>query len=142
MENLPETRDPEIKFSQFAIENLLTSASWMKFIAIIGFISVGLLVIMGFGMLISGSPIRSPNPSALGGLGLFLYLLFAVATVFPSYYLFQAAGNLKQFAGSNDPLVLEKAFDLQKKYWRLIGIYMIIGFSISILSILGVAAFI
>ena len=108
---------------------LAETAKWGKFLAIVGFITVGLMVIAAIGMLIFGTALSSApgmeaTPFAAFGGGLFglFYLLFAAFYFFPSLYLYRFSDRTKRALATNDTPVLTNALGNLKSLYKFIGI--------------------
>jgi hypothetical protein len=135
-----ESKITDLSFSNFAMENLRKTASWAQFMSILGFISCGFIALAAIGMLLMGSTVGESYAAGLGALGFILYVVLGVIMLFPCLHLNNFARNLKRFCQSTDKPDLEIAFDFQRKYWQLVGVYTIIGLAITFISLLIVVA--
>lgn len=132
----------------------LETAKWTKFLAILGFVGMGLMVIMGFfmGAIMSSlgslsSYSNTPNPFGMIG-GVFfviLYLVIALIYYFPIKYLYDFSTKVKKAFEIQDQLLFNEAILKLKSHYKYIGILMIIVFSLYILMIIlsiigGIAA--
>jgi hypothetical protein len=113
---------------------LTETGKWAKFLSILGFIGIGLLVILAFFM---GSIFNSmpTNPySQLPSMFItILYLAMALLYFFPVYYLYNFAVKLKNSLLSGNQQELAESFRNLKSHYKFIGIFAII-----ILAIYGV----
>lgn len=117
--------------------HLSETGKWARFLAIVGFIFLGLMVIAGIYLSITFSslePYDSPygvNPSgmvAAMGVGMMIfYILFAVIMFFPLLFLLRFANKIKTALAANDQELLNTSFQNLKAYFRFIGIITIIG---------------
>ncbi len=103
---------------------------WAKFFAVIGFIGIGFMVLVGlFFSSIMGS-LASMGGNALPGMaatGLgFIYVIFAAIMVIPTIYLNKFANFVSTAIRSNDSHMLEMAFEKFKSYYKFNGILVII----------------
>lgn len=101
---------------------------WTSFLSILGFISVGLLVLAAIfiGFVFSFLPIPDngmPFPSVF--LTIF-YLVFAVLYFFPVYYLYQFSVKMKYALMGKATDMLETSFGFLKSHYRFIGILTIV----------------
>lgn len=120
-------------------------AGWAKFLAIIGFIVCGLIVIAA---LFAGTFIASMSSynamGDTGGLGAVvtvIYLIFAAVYFIPTLFLFQASTKLKNALDSTDQNLLNEGFTKLKASFRFWGILTIIILSFYILALIfGVMA--
>ena len=121
--------DPDgMNLSLFAMSNLRTVAAWASFLAIVGFIFIGLMVIAAFGMFVSGGMMYGGMSTGMGG---FIYLLFALIGFFPALYLYRFSILMKKAVAQHDALRLDYSCSNLKKYFRYVGILTIIMHHIS-----------
>lgn len=113
-----------------SLEHIRRSAGWMKFIAIVHFVLVGLMVLGSLLVITMGGALfaNMPNGSALAGAGMtsfigIIYLIFAGLFFMPVLYLYRSAAHYKNFVDSEAPIDLEFALEQQKNFWRYIGIF-------------------
>ncbi len=115
----------ELSVSPAASGYLNETGRWAKFLAVIGFIFVGLLVIFGLfaGTIFSslGSPV--PFPGFMMGL---IYIAMGILYFFPLYYLFRFATRLKGALTTKSARELESAFENLKSHYKFIAVLMII----------------
>lgn len=137
----PESSQPRILELDYVREMLNSTAKWAKFLAILGFIGVGFMVLAGLFMATLGSSIPTASDSSpfaffTGGiLGLF-YLAMAAFYFFPSLYLYQYADKLKTAVISQDETQLILALDKNKRFFKFIGILTVVGIALYILFIM------
>lgn len=115
---------------------LLETSKWAKFLAILGFIGSGILILVALGMIFFmsslASSIGNAGPlEALGGgfLGV-IYLAMAALYVMPSLYLWRFATKMKTALMDNDQGFLSYSFENLKSCYKFLGIMMaiIVGF--------------
>jgi hypothetical protein len=142
----------ELSFDHESIDHLTETARWGKFLAIVGFVSCGLIIIMAFafGALLSSSVFsnipRYSNqigPGASGFLGgaMFamvagMYTIFAAIYFFPCLFLYKFSVRMKAALNTNDQLKLNQSLKAQKFLFRYVGIITIIGVALGVLEIL------
>lgn len=126
---------------------LRETAKWSKFLSILGFIGLGIMLIASFfiGSIYNEMPQAQEIPFDFGGIMTGLYIVFALIYIFPIYYLYQFSVKMKQALISKDDAVLAKAFEMLKGHYKFIGVFAIIILSIYVLAIVvgviaGVAA--
>ena len=104
--------------------HLAEAARWAKFLAIVGFIMCGLIVLMGifagsvFSMFSNRYSSYDSDVSFSGGLGIFmaiLYIGFAILYFFPCLFLYQFAAKMKVALQSDDQDTLNVSFQNLKK---------------------------
>ena len=94
---------------------------WVKFLSIVGFVSVGLMALGGCVVFFVG--VASGEPVALLGL---LYGLLGVLYYFPALFLYRYANGIRDFLGQRRQDQLDAALDAQKSFWRFTGILTLI----------------
>jgi magnesium-transporting ATPase (P-type) len=117
------------------VESQMRSTTpWMRFIAIIGFI--GIFLMIGISIV---TMIYNPQPRTMGAfVG---YLLMAVIMFFPFLFLMQSANYFKGYIVKRDHHSLLRSFVKQKAYWRYMGIFMVVYLVILLIAIvLGIIA--
>lgn len=145
----------ELAFDYEAIQHLTETARWGKFLAVVGFVSCGLIVLSSFlvwGLLASQLFSRVPPDAAVGtdfrAVGMmvgpmvvFLYVIFAGVIFFPCLFLYNFSTRLRKALRINDQVLLNRALKNQKILFRYMGIATIIVLSIDVIWLLfaGVA---
>jgi hypothetical protein len=122
----------ELELNETAKGFLKETAKWAYFLSILGFIGVGLMVILAlFAGTIFGK-VGSMMPGGMGMLGAgfgmvmaFFYMLMAALYFFPVYYLFKFASNAKTALQSEDTETLTTSFRYLKSHYKFIGILMV-----------------
>lgn len=140
------TIDPLIK------SHLSETARWGKFLAILGFILCGLVVIIGiffgsiFSMLATRSevPYNSPvNSGSFGAMMAIVYIIIAVIYFFPCLFLYRFSSKMKTALNGNEQTDLTLAFQNLKSLFRYVGIITVIILAIYLIiflfAILGAA---
>ncbi|MDR2842720.1 MAG: hypothetical protein LBV52_05925 [Spirochaetaceae bacterium] len=130
--------------------NYLKGASpWLRFIAIISFISCGFMLLSGIIFIISGAAVGniaaevaesaepSVNTSAFTRVGLmfsgvagFFYVGCAVLSFFPAKFLWTFGSKLRDYVLRNSELDLEIALKNNKSFWKFAGIVTIVCIAI------------
>jgi hypothetical protein len=128
----------KIEIEQGTLKNLETTRKWVMFLAIIGFIFLGLFIIIG---LIAGTFLTAFN-SGEKGLGvpeslMFVpVLLLAAIFFFPILFLFRFSKHTSHAIQNLDKLRLHKAIKNLKYYFAYIGILLIIILSLYIVVLI------
>ena len=126
----PNTNLFELQIDASSQMYLRETAKWAKFLAILGFVICGLLVLGGIfaGTLMStmSSQFPSPMPSGIGVMATFFYILFAVIVFFPYLFLFRFANQMLAALRSNDQPSLNSSFRNLKSHYKFVGILTII----------------
>ena len=94
--------EEKLSLNDLAIEALRESAKWCMFLAIVGFIGIGFMILAGGFMMVAMSTIAN-NPAfggvPLGGLKAYIgliYIVIAALYFFPIYYLYKYATGTKR----------------------------------------------
>lgn len=124
-----------------AIFYLAEARKWAKFIAIISFIGIGMLVVMGLVMglvlnSLTSAAGKTPMPFS-GSIFMVIYLAIAVLYFFPVYYLFRFSVDMGNALASGSEEVMTSAFGFLKSHYKFIGILMIVSMALGILTIIG-----
>lgn len=133
--------------------HLAEAARWAKFLAIIGFIICGLIVLAGlfvgsFMSVFSSRYGANPYNDFPAGPGFtaamtVYYIVIALIYFFPNLFLFRFATKMKTALASNNQEILNSSFQNLKATFRYLGIVtliMVIFMGLGILvTILGVA---
>ena len=116
---------------------LLYAAKWASFLSIIGFISLGLMILGGlFVFFIGSSNSRFAGGAPQLGIIGFIYLGMAAIYFFPIYYLYLFAQKIKKAVNSTSQSDLEGGFENLKSCFKFLGIFTIIIISLYILMFL------
>ena len=105
---------------------LSEAGKWGRFISIVGFIAIGLMVVFGifagtvFGKLAGN---EMPFPPALFSV---IYIIIAALYFFPVLYLFRFSTKIREALNSNNESVMQDAFENLKSHYKFIGILMIV----------------
>jgi hypothetical protein len=134
----------ELQLDQPSINYLNEASRWSRFLSILGFVYIGLLLIAGllFGSfgnsLLSGTGGESEMPMRLSGvLFSFIFILVALVLFFPVLYLFNFSSKMRRALRNNDQTVLTEALKNLKSFFKFYGILAIIGLSFYALAIIA-----
>jgi len=126
MENTSEIRKIEIEGE--SLNHLNTTRKWAMFLAIMGFIFLGIMLLVGIiaGVFLSAFKSGLDSNGATGILmGLFIVIMGAVY-FFPLLYLFRFSKHTANAVQNLDKQELYKAIKNLKSYFVYIGILIII----------------
>jgi MFS family permease len=132
----------ELQLDPASQASLSETARWGKFLSIMGFILIGLLVLEAIfiGTIMSALTNSLPGyqSAALPGAFMTIIILLAAAIWFvPNLYLYKFSTQIKRALQSSDQDQLTQAFESQKKLFKFIGIVTIIYLGIIALVIVG-----
>ena len=123
----------ELQVDHESTNYLKDAARWAKFLSIVGFICIGLFVLMAlFAGSIVGTMYSSMGVGATGGAFggaaiTIVYLLCALLYFFPCLYTFNFAKKMQDALRNNDQNLLNQSFRNLKACYRFLGILMVIG---------------
>lgn len=139
MENELQNENP-LELTERIKNYLLDAAKWGKFIAIVGYIGMGLLAVVGLIMLFGGFPYPGLTNSAFSGVPLafmgFMYLVMAGVYYFPTTFLYKFATKIKKSLLDSDQDDMTSGFHNLSKLFTFMGVVTIIVLAIYALTIL------
>lgn len=136
MENNPESK--KIEIGQETLNYLNSAGRWAMFLAISGFIFLGLIIVIG---LIAGTFLSAfSNSDIIPGIPeLFLILIFfAISAIcfFPVFFLFRFSKYTSNALATQNKEELHKAFKNLKFYFVYLGLLLIIVLSFYIIALI------
>lgn len=153
MEQAPNTSLFSLSIEPATKAHLSEASKWAKFLAIVGMIFLGLMVVTGIVLATSvsrdlsrlDSPQDSYPLSMFGSSVAIVYIIFAVVGFLPALFLLRFANKTKTALASDNQEALNLAFQNLKAYLRYIGIVVIIWLALFVIgtlfTIIGAAAF-
>lgn len=130
----------ELELSRSSQNYLNETRKWATFFAIMLFIGAGLAILFGIIMLIVGSTMAySPYGAAGGGMMGVVMIALSLFYFLPAYYLYQFAGKMKIALQRQNSEQLEESFKNLKSHYKLLGILIIVGIGLYIITIIVVA---
>lgn len=140
-QNTPEQVSSSISLELKAesLRHLREASKWARFIAIVGFVMVGLMVLGALVVAFTFSNFENEFfPAALGGVGIaLLYLVIAAIYFFPILYLFRfAQASTRSVKNSNSSDLVEAMRNL-KSHYLYIGVLLIVFIGIYALFFLA-----
>ena len=124
-----------INITKETIEYLKETGKWSKFLSILGFSLIGIMVIFAF---FAGSVFaifEDHYGTNIGTPGLIITLIYLILGAFyfiPIYYLFNFANHIKHALNEQDSYKLNEAFKNLKSHYKFIGISTIVALAIYI----------
>lgn len=111
--------------------HLLDTAKWARFLAIVGFIGLGLLILFSIISLVTAPAKDDFTASTAYDTGVVAgtiigFLLVAALYFFPCLFLFRFANKMKTAIDANDVTALNEAFKNLKITLRYLGVLTII----------------
>lgn len=127
-----------LHINESAKQALLEASKWGKFLAILGFCFIGLIVIVGISMgsIMGKMGGEAAAPFASGAFAL-IYLVIGAIYIFPVLYLYRFSVHTKTALVDSNSEVLASAFDNLKSLYKFMGIFSIITLVLYALMIIG-----
>lgn len=132
----------DIVVSERALDSLRATRPWVKFLAIVGFIFTGLMILIGliFALVGAAMPAQAGLPANFGRVFGIAYLVLAFLYLMPCLYLIRYARAIEAIPGTGQA-AFEDALKNQKSFWKFMGIMMIVLLCLYVLFIIfGVSA--
>ncbi|MEE9409279.1 MAG: hypothetical protein V3V28_14540 [Polaribacter sp.] len=125
---------------------LRETAKWSQFLAIIGFVGIGLMIVFALfaGTIFSAIPQAQAMPFDLGIVMTITYLILALLYFLPVYYLYQFSSKMKTALLTKNDETLSDAFEILKSHYKYVGVFTIIILSLyalAFVSLIFVGAF-
>ena len=129
----------ELQFTPVAQGFLRETAKWARFLSIVGFIFIGLYVLLALMMFAMGGAMdaASENMDGMGRMGMMgavggaamgvIYLICALIYFFPILYLYRFATNTLSALDSNNTDQLTNGLENLKSHYKFMGILMCIA---------------
>ena len=130
------TESGELTLDSDAVKFLKESKGWAMFLAILGFIGAGFMIIAAVIMFGAGSLIGRQLGLPGGILGL-VYLIFGVVMVFPPVFLFRFAQKAGTACANNDSAALKESLKNLRSNLKLKGILYIVLIAVYIIIIIA-----
>ncbi len=118
------------------IESLEKTRPWVRLVSVLGFLSsalmgLGAILVLVFATMLPDMDIGVAGAGAIA----IIYFVMAVIYFIPSLFLSQYASQISALRAAEDRVPpLESALELQKSFWRYIGIFALVS------VLLGLAA--
>lgn len=128
--------DDKLKINQVIIESLKTAANWTKFLAIIGFIVIGLMYLGAVIVLVQVSGL----PSGFGIVEQFVvtaivYIVMASLFIIPTLNMLRFSNHTNYAIANKTQVDLEVAFANLKGFFKFMGIYTIVVLGLYVIII-------
>lgn len=115
------------------------AAKWAKFIAIFGFVLLGLSFIGVLSLALYMHNSFGDEMSLLQSIFVYIFSFSGVLIMyFPLMYLYRFASNTRISIAKNDSEGMNTAFSYLKSYFKFFGIYIIIFIGMSIFSMVRI----
>lgn len=132
----------ELAVSESALVALESARKWAMFLAVLGFIGIGCMVLASFAIgtilnsLSPDNPISSRFPT---GIIMIVYLVLALIYFFPILYLYRFSTYSGRAIRERNSELLTLAVINLKSHYRFIGIMILVIFSTYVVALIGLA---
>jgi len=146
-QDVPWTRSEEpqkMTVSETGLEYLKQTADWTKFMAVLGFIMLGMMIFSGGILATLSGVLPSDNELSyayndLGENGMMitgiLYVVLGALMIIPYAYLNKFSNTCRNAIRNQEELLLEDSFYFMKAYWKFSGIFSIVMISLMLLVV-------
>jgi hypothetical protein len=139
----------DLSLSALAMDYIVSGSKWARFLAVLGFISTGILTLSALGVFAFAGVAASevlPDFILASGLIFFVFALVIFTYFLVSLYLYRFSDKLISAISNRDELLLEDGFRNYKRLCKFVGILTIVSivlyfFMIPILSFLLMDSF-
>jgi hypothetical protein len=110
---------------------LLEISKWGKFLAIVGYVGMAILVLVALGVMVGFSFLNNDTEGTfpMAALGL-VYILLAVAYYFPISYLYRFSVQMKEGLVTVNHQSVTTGFENLKSLFKFMGIFTVVILSI------------
>lgn len=115
---------------------LYEATKWARFIAIVGFVFIGLIVLIALVMALALSAMPLPGLGVSGGFIALFYMILAAVYFFPVLYLFRFGTKTQDALERMDSIELENGIKNLKANFKFVGIMLIVSIVLYILIII------
>ena len=129
----------KLEITEEMISDMNETRKWSYFLAILGFVYMGLLVAFGFvfgAILSSRMSEYYDGPSFPGSIVGFAYLAIAAVYFFPVLFLYRFSNHLEKAVKYRFNFDLVLSFKNLKAFYRYLGILSIIGLALTVLMVI------
>ncbi|MBP1664709.1 MAG: hypothetical protein H6Q19_1849 [Bacteroidetes bacterium] len=134
-----EKNENSLRITSVSKDNLISTSRWANFIAIVGFVMLGIMVVISISSFIL-TPLMGefqdfqsmPFPLYLFGL---IYLTYAIIGFFPYYFLYTFARKVKKGLETGDQSIFDTGLINLRRLALFVGVLMIIALSMLLLII-------
>jgi hypothetical protein len=149
MENIQENK--KIEIGQESLGYLNTTRKWTMFFAILGFVFLGIMLIVGLlaDSFMSAFTSKMAGVEGVEGMGgvkaaggiaivfvFIIQLIVAVIYFFPMFFLFRFSRHTKKAVSNLDANELQSGLKNLKSYWMYIGILVIVALAACLLVLI------
>jgi hypothetical protein len=133
--------------SPSTIAILSATKPWVRFMSVLMWIGVALMLLLAAGMGIFSTldAAKSMSSGPLGGMQLVvfavIYGVLAFVYIFPALKLWKFANRIGSLGATRSMADLDAALNEQRSFWKFVGVMTIIMISLYLVAIIGFVAF-
>lgn len=140
-----KSEEPQkMNVSETGLEYLKQTADWTKFMAVLGFIMLGMMIFSGGILATLSGVLPSDNELSyayndLGENGMMitgiLYVVLGALMIIPYAYLNKFSNTCRKAIRNKEEQLLEDSFYFMKAYWKFLGIFTIAMISLMLIAV-------
>ncbi len=139
----PDKKPPVL--TDTMVESVKGMGPWVRFLSVMGFISVGFMI-LGAAIMLGISLFaknvgRNTMPGGMMTAMSILYVIIAILYIFPSLYLWHTASAVVRMKKGDIVGGMETVLAKQKSFWKFVGIMVLSLLIIYPIFIIGVLVF-
>jgi len=136
------SEERKIEIGPGILDSLNSTRKWTTFLAILGFIFLGLLIVAGLvtSLFLTTFKTTQANLGVPESLVILLFIVAGAIYFFPVLFLFRFSRNTRDAIHNLDRQKLEKGFRNLRLYFTYIGIMVIVVLSIYVVGLLFAGA--
>ena len=119
------------EFSSGLVAVVAGTRAWVFFLAVLGFLYVGLGLLMT-GVAVVGMVSSGGAGSPVGLLMIIALVAQTVVCFLPTWFLLKYARGIREFTAAPDDAHLVSALHAQQRFFRVLGVYVLIGLLLAI----------
>ncbi len=127
--------EPRLRFTESVRSDLLETAKWALFFAVLMFIVLGLLAFASLALIVTAG--------AYGfGMAIVMMGIYGSLIFFPAWYYYKFSTLTRQALNFDDNNALEMGFWYLKRFYKFVGILIIVVISLYLLILIGSLLFV
>lgn len=118
-------------------DTLRSTRPWTRFLSILGFIAVAILILSGIAMMLGKNFLPKSTDSPALMLTGAINVAVSVFYLIPSIWLYKYSSAISRFLDGGGATELGNALVYQKSFWKYVGIMILVSMTVAILGILA-----
>ena len=129
-----DKNENSLRITPTSKDNLISTSRWANFIAIVGFVMLGIMVVISISTFILTPLMGEFQDFQLYLVGL-IYLIYAVIGFFPYYFLYTFAKKVRKGLETGDQSIFDTGLLNLRRLALFVGVLMIIALSMLLLIV-------